>query len=83
MDKTHTYAEYAESRFGIGTAYSAYVVHPEADEEFAEAVGYYSEISLELGAVIFLDNPGYVWIVAVMHVRRRPGYWRARLGHRQ
>jgi len=98
-----------------------YAVHPEADEEFAEAVRYYSEISPELGvrfyremerlfgeicadperfrkfdpparrhlsrdfpyAVIFLDNPGYVWIVAVMHTRRRPGYWRARLGHRQ
>ena len=57
-----------------------YVVHPEADEEFAEAVRYYSEISPELG--VFLANPGYVWIVAVMHLRRRPGYWRARLRHR-
>jgi hypothetical protein len=31
-------------------------------------------------AVIFLDKPGHVWIVAVMHMKRRPGYWRARLG---
>ncbi len=32
-------------------------------------------------AVIFLGKPGYIWIVAVMHMRRQPGYWRARLGH--
>jgi plasmid stabilization system protein ParE len=31
-------------------------------------------------AVIFLEKPGYVWIVAVMHMKRRPGYWRERLG---
>jgi hypothetical protein len=31
-------------------------------------------------AVIFLEQPGYVWIVAVMHMKRRPGYWRERLG---
>jgi hypothetical protein len=30
-------------------------------------------------AVIFLEKPGYVWIVAVMHLMRRPGYWRERL----
>jgi toxin ParE1/3/4 len=93
-------------------------LHPEADEEFAEAIRYYSEVSHELGArfyremerllheacadpqrfrkfdppvrrhfsrdfpyaVIFLEKPGYVWIVAVMHMKRRPGYWRERLG---
>jgi len=94
-----------------------YSLHPEADEEFAGAVRYYSEISPELGvrfyremerlfcdvcahperfrrfdpparrhfsqdfpyAVIFLDKPDCVWIVAVMHLKRRPGYWRQRL----
>jgi plasmid stabilization system protein ParE len=93
-------------------------LHPEADEEFAAAVRYYSEVSPELVArfyhemerlfreactypqrfrqfdpparrhfstnfpyaVIFLEKPGYVWIVAVMHMKRRPGYWRERLG---
>jgi toxin ParE1/3/4 len=30
-------------------------------------------------AIIFLEKPGHLWIVAVMHVRRRPGYWRERL----
>jgi toxin ParE1/3/4 len=93
-------------------------LHPEADEEFAEAVRYYSQISPELGvrfyremarllgeicadpqrfrefdpparrhfsrdfpyALIFLHKPDCIWILAVMHLKRRPGYWRERLG---
>ena len=31
-------------------------------------------------AVIFLETPDCLWIVAVMHMKRRPGYWRERLG---
>lgn len=31
-------------------------------------------------AVIYLDQPAEVWIVAVMHFKRSPGYWRERLG---
>ncbi len=31
-------------------------------------------------AVIFLEKPEHVWIVAVMHMKRRPGYWKDRLG---
>lgn len=30
-------------------------------------------------AVIFLDRAAEVWIVAVMHFKQRPGYWRERL----
>jgi toxin ParE1/3/4 len=30
--------------------------------------------------LIYLDEPDYVWIVAVMHLHREPGYWRERLG---
>jgi toxin ParE1/3/4 len=30
-------------------------------------------------AVIFLDKPDVIWIVAVMHMKRRPDYWRGRL----
>jgi toxin ParE1/3/4 len=94
-----------------------YLLHPEADEEFARAVRYYSKISPELGvrfyremerllreicvepkrfriydppvrrhfsrdfpyAVIFLERAGVIWIVSVMHMKRRPGYWRERL----
>ena len=95
-----------------------YELHPEADEEFAAAVRYYSEVSPELGvrfylemerllrdvcahpewywefapparrhlssdfpyAVVYVEKPEYVWIVAVMSMKRRPGYWRDRLG---
>jgi toxin ParE1/3/4 len=28
----------------------------------------------------YLDQPDRVWIVAVMHMKRRPGYWRERVG---
>ena len=30
-------------------------------------------------SVVFLDEPDRVWIVAVMHAKRQPGYWRGRL----
>ena len=30
-------------------------------------------------ALIYLDEPERVWIVAVMHMKRQPGYWRNRL----
>ena len=94
-----------------------YALHPEADEELAEAVRYYAAIHGELGirfyreierlifevcahpqrfrrfdpparrhfshwfpyAVIYLDEPDCVWIVALMHMKRKPGYWRCRL----
>jgi toxin ParE1/3/4 len=30
-------------------------------------------------AIVFLEKPEIIWIVAVMHMKRRPGYWRERL----
>jgi len=30
-------------------------------------------------SVVYLDEPDRVWIVAIMHAKRRPGYWRERL----
>jgi len=30
--------------------------------------------------VVYLVEPDYVWIVAVMHLHREPGYWHKRLG---
>lgn len=93
-------------------------LHPEADEELAEAVRYYSAIDPELGvrfyremerligevliqprrfrrfdpparrhfshwfpyAIIYVDDPDGIWILAVMHMKRLPGYWKRRLG---
>ena len=31
-------------------------------------------------SVVYLDEPERVWIVAIMHAKRRPGYWRERVG---
>jgi hypothetical protein len=28
---------------------------------------------------VILLKPDYIWIVAVMHMKRRPAYWRERL----
>ena len=30
-------------------------------------------------AIIYLEKPEVIWIIAVMHMKRRPGYWRGRL----
>jgi plasmid stabilization system protein ParE len=30
-------------------------------------------------AVLYIDQPDRIWVVAVMHMKRRPGYWRERL----
>ena len=28
---------------------------------------------------VFLEKPEHIWVVAVMHMKRRSGYWRGRL----
>jgi plasmid stabilization system protein ParE len=94
-----------------------HLLHPEADEELAEAVRYYAAIDSELGvrfyreierliievctqpqrfrrfdpparrhfslwfpyAIIYLDEPDAIWIIAVMHMKQRPDYWKNRL----
>jgi toxin ParE1/3/4 len=93
------------------------IFHPEAGEEYTQAVEYYAAIDPQLGnrfydeierlvsevgrhpdrffrfspparralsrefpySVIHLEQPDRVWIVAVMHAKRRPGYWKHRL----
>jgi toxin ParE1/3/4 len=30
-------------------------------------------------SVVYLAQPDRVWVVAVMHAKRKPGYWRKRL----
>lgn len=92
-------------------------IHPEADAEFAEAIGYYAQIDPRLGvefyrevarvvgevcaqprrfrqidppvrraltekfpyAVVFVERPTGILILAVMHGMRRPGFWRSRV----
>lgn len=93
------------------------VFHPEASQEYLQAIEYYAAINPELGerfdaqiqrlvdevsrdpqrffrlhppaqralarkfpySLVYLDQPDRVWIVAVMHTSRRPGYWVNRL----
>ena len=31
-------------------------------------------------SVVYVEQPDRVWIVAIMHAKLRPGYWRERLG---
>ncbi len=31
-------------------------------------------------AIIYFDQPDRIWIVAVMHMKRKPGYWSERAG---
>ena len=33
--------------------------------------------------VVYLENPSYVWILAVAHDRRKPHYWKDRLEARR
>ncbi|MDA1274222.1 MAG: type II toxin-antitoxin system RelE/ParE family toxin [Verrucomicrobia bacterium] len=92
--------------------------HPEAGQEYTQAVERYASIDSELGnrfydeierlignvcadperffqirapvrralsrdfpySVVYIDQPDRMWIVAVMHAKRRPDYWRDRLG---
>lgn len=92
--------------------------HPEAGQEYTQAVERYASIDPELGnrfydaierlignvradperfsqirppvrralsrdfpySLVYIDQPDRVWIVAVMHAKRRPDYWRDRLG---
>ena len=30
-------------------------------------------------AVVYLEQPDRIWVVALMHCKRKPGYWRQRL----
>ena len=45
-------------------------------------IGAYARRALAKGfpySVIYLVEPDRVWIVSVMHSKRRPGYWKSRL----
>lgn len=95
-----------------------HVFHPEAREDYTQAVRYYFDVRPELGvrlydeierlireirrepmrfsqfspsarralarrfpySVVYVNEPERVWVIAVMHAKRRPGYWRERLG---
>jgi hypothetical protein len=51
--------------------------HPEAQDEFISAAQFYESQTAGLG--LYRGEPERIYIVAVMHLHRRPGYWRSRL----
>ena len=70
-------------------ALKLHTFHPEAAEEYAAAADYYFKIQPELGGRFYDEierlietvcrQPDRVWIVAVLHCKQRPGYWKHRL----
>lgn len=95
----------------------SHAFHPEAAEEYVQAIEFYAAINPELGrglfeeierligdvrrqperffrfnppaqralsrrfpySLVFINQPDRIWIVAVMHAKRHPGYWKKRL----
>ncbi len=53
--------------------------HPGAEEEFGAAVAWYEERETGLGLDFAAEEGDRLHILAVMHLRRRPDYWRDRL----
>ena len=53
--------------------------HPDRFREFDPAARRHFSAQFPY-AVIYLEKPDHVWIVAIMHMKRKPGYWRDRLG---
>lgn len=49
------------------------IFDPPARRHFARGFPY---------AILYLDHSDRIWIVAVMHFKQRPGYWRERISER-
>ena len=59
-------------------------LHPEAALEHEEQVAYYEARAVGLGrryhaALLFREASGEIQVLAIAHLRRRPGYWASRL----
>lgn len=52
--------------------------HPERYREFDPPARRHFSFEFPF-ALIYIVKPDYVWIVAVMHMKREPGFWRERL----
>jgi hypothetical protein len=59
--------------------------HPEAQDEFISAAQFYDRETRGSGlefistGLLYCVEPDRIYVVAVMHLHRRPGYWRSRL----
>lgn len=62
----------------IEGAIAAVCAHPRQFHEFDPPARRYLAQRFPY-AVVYLDEPDRIWIVAVMHLHRQPGYWHERL----
>ncbi len=62
----------------IETAIAAVCAHPRQFHEFDPPARRYLAQRFPY-AVVYLEEPDRIWIVAVMHLHRQPGYWHERL----
>ena len=53
-------------------------VHPETFRQFDPPVRRHFSSWFPYG-IIYLDHDDRLWIGAVMHMKRKPGYWKLRL----
>ena len=63
----------------IEAAIVAVCAHPRQFHEFDPPARRYLAQRFPY-AIVYLEEPDRIWIVAVMHLHRQPGYWHERLG---
>jgi len=63
----------------IEAAIAAVCEHPRQFHEFDPPARRYLAQRFPY-AIVYLEEPDRIWIVAVMHLHRQPGYWHERLG---
>lgn len=52
--------------------------HPKTFRQFDPPARRHFSLSFPYG-IIYLEQDDRIWIVAVMHMKRSPGYWKSRL----
>lgn len=53
-------------------------LHPKTFRQFDPPARRHFSTCFPYG-IIYLEQDAFLWIVAVMHLKRRPGYWKSRL----
>ncbi|NJK91836.1 MAG: type II toxin-antitoxin system RelE/ParE family toxin [Blastochloris sp.] len=57
---------------------SEIAVHPQTFRMFDPPARRHFSLSFPYG-IIYLEQEDRIWVVAVMHMKRDPGYWKSRL----
>lgn len=56
----------------------AICAHPQAFRQFDPPARRHFSLSFPYG-IIYLEDADRIWIVAIMHLKREPGYWKSRI----